>query len=300
MTAELIDGRAVAKALKDDVAAEVEALTDRGVTCGLATVLVGDDYAARAYERRLRRVAGELGIDYRHYYLGPSTDLGAVVRVVRQLNADPAVHGVLVLRPLPPHVDEGAVFQALDPAKDVESVHPENAGLLALGTPRFVPSTPAAVFHVLDGWLDAAGVDIVDFYRRSTVVVVGRSNNVGKPAAALGVQRDAVVLTCDEWADRTGRLAELTRLADVLVVAAGVPGLIGADHVAPGALVLDVGINPVTDTESGRVHLVGDVDTAAVAHRARALTPVPGGIGPVTDVWLMRNTVAAARSTIGG
>lgn len=299
MTAELIDGRAVAKGLKHDVAVEVDALSAGGVTCGLATVMVGDDYAARAYERRLRRVAGELGIDYRHYYLGAGTDTTAVIRVVRQLDADPAVHGVLVLRPLPPHIDEAVVFQAIDPMKDIESVHPENAGLLALGSPRFVPSTPAAVFHLLDDWLDDVGEERVAFYRRSTVVVVGRSNNVGKPAAALAVQRQAVVLTCDEWADRGGRLAELTRLADVLVVAAGVPGLIGADHVAPGAVVLDVGINPVTDAETGLVRLVGDVDTAAAARHARAVTPVPGGIGPVTDVWLMRNTVAAAQATLG-
>jgi methylenetetrahydrofolate dehydrogenase (NADP+)/methenyltetrahydrofolate cyclohydrolase len=304
VSAELIDGRAVAKALMDEVAGELEQLTLRGIACGLATVLVGDDYAAGAYERRLRRVAGELGIDYRHYYLTAGTDLAAVVRVVRQLNADPGVHGVLVLRPLPPHIDEGAVFQALDPAKDIESVHPENAGLLALGTPRFVPSTPAAVFHVLDTWLDMrldrAGEERPAFYRRSTIAVVGRSNNVGKPTAALGAQRQAAVLTCDEWADRTGRLAELTRTADVLVVAAGVPGLIGADHVKPGAVVLDVGINPVTDPETGRVHLVGDVATASVARHARAVTPVPGGIGPVTDVWLMRNTAAAARDAVGG
>jgi methylenetetrahydrofolate dehydrogenase (NADP+)/methenyltetrahydrofolate cyclohydrolase len=300
VTAELIDGRAVAKALKDEVAGELEELSARGVTCGLATVQVGDDYAAGAYERRLRRVAGELGIEYRHYHLAAGTDLAAVVRVVRQLGADPAVHGVLVLRPLPPHIDEGGVFRALDPAKDVESVHPENAGLLALGMPRFVPSTPAAVFHVLDTWLDSAGEERVTFYRRSTIAVVGRSSNVGKPAAALAAQRQAVLVTCDEWADRTGRLAEVTRPADVLVVAAGVPGLIGAAHVKPGAVVLDVGINPVTDPESGRVRLVGDVATAAVSGKARAVTPVPGGIGPVTDVWLMRNTATAARAALAG
>jgi methylenetetrahydrofolate dehydrogenase (NADP+) / methenyltetrahydrofolate cyclohydrolase len=295
VTAQVIDGRAVAKLLKDDVRAERAAMDS---TCGLATVLVGSDYAAGAYERRLRRVAGELGIEYRHYFLGADTDQRAVERVVRQLGADPAVHGILVLRPLPAHIDEGAVFQALDPAKDIESVHPENAGLLALGTPRFVPSTPAAVFHVLDGWLDteaeAGGEDRAAFYRRATIAVVGRSNNVGKPAVALGFARQATVLSCDEWASRSGRLAALTRSADVLVVAAGVPGLIGAEHVAEGAVVLDVGINPVTDDATGRVRLVGDVDLAAVAPRARAVTPVPGGIGPVTDVWLMRNTVAAA------
>ncbi|MHA6626210.1 bifunctional 5,10-methylenetetrahydrofolate dehydrogenase/5,10-methenyltetrahydrofolate cyclohydrolase [Pseudonocardia sichuanensis] len=299
MTAELIDGRAVAKALTDDVRDELEALAADGVRCGLATVQVGTDYAAAAYERRLRRVAGELGIDYRHYFLDGATATAAVVRVVHELGADPAVHGVLVLRPLPAHVDEAAVFRALDPAVDVEAVHPENAGLLALGAPRFVPSTPAAVFHVLDGWLDAVGEDRAAFYRRSTVAVVGRSSNVGKPAVALAMQRQAVVVSCDEWADRTGRLADLTRHADVLVVAAGVPGLIGAGHVALGAVVLDVGINPVRDPESGRVHLVGDVDAAAVAPHARALTPVPGGIGPVTDVWLMRN-IAAARSATNG
>lgn len=291
----VIDGRAVAKALKDEVRAEIEALAAEGVMCGLATVQVGVDYAAAAYERRLRRIADELGIQYRHYYLGEQSEETAVARVVRELGADPDVHGVLVLRPLPSHIDEGAVFRALDPTTDVEAVHPENAGLLALGTPRFVPSTPAAVFHILDGWLDDVGEDRAAFYRRSTIAVVGRSNNVGKPAAALAAQRQAVVLSCDEWADRTGRLAELTRSADVVVVAAGVPGLIGAEHVAPGAVVLDVGINPVTDDDSGRIHLVGDVDLAAVAPHARAVTPVPGGIGPVTDVWLMRNTAIAAR-----
>ena len=294
MKAQVIDGRAVAKALIEEVRDELEVLAAAGVHCGLATVQVGTDYAAAAYERRLRRVAGELGIDYRHYFLGAGTATDAVVRVVRALGTDPAVHGVLVLRPLPPHVDEAAVFRALDPAVDIEAVHPENAGLLALGTPRFVPSTPAAVFHVLDGWLDEVREDRAAFYRRSTVAVVGRSSNVGKPDAALAAQRQAAVVSCDEWADRTGRLADLTRTADVLVVAAGVPGLIGAAHVAPGAVVLDVGINPVTDPETGRVHLVGDVDAATVAPHARALTPVPGGIGPVTDVWLMRNTAAAA------
>jgi methylenetetrahydrofolate dehydrogenase (NADP+) / methenyltetrahydrofolate cyclohydrolase len=290
----VIDGRAVAKALKDDVRAEIEALAADGVVCGLATVQVGVDYAAAAYERRLRRIADELGMRYRHYYLGEQSEGTAVARVVRELGADPDVHGVLVLRPLPSHIDEGTVFRALDPTTDVEAVHPENAGLLALGTPRFVPSTPAAVFHVLDGWLDEVGEDRIAFYRRSTIAVVGRSNNVGKPAAALAAQRQAVVLSCDEWADRTGRLAELTRTAGVVIVAAGVPGLIGAEHVAPGAVVLDVGINPVTD-DSGHIHLVGDVDLTAVAPHARAVTPVPGGIGPVTDVWLMRNTAIAAR-----
>ncbi len=293
MNAQVIDGRAYAKRLKDDVRDEVARLAEQDLTPGLATIMVGTDYGAVAYERRLRRVAGELHIGYRHYYLGERSSTDEVVRVIGFLNADPAVNGILVLRPMPPLVSESEVFQALDPAKDIESVHPFNAGLLALGTPVFVPSTPASVFHLLDGWLAEVGEDAVDFYHRATIVVVGRSNNVGKPAVSLGYARQAVVLSCDEWASRTDRLAELTRQATVLVVAAGVPGLIRAEHVSEGAVVLDVGINPLTDEKTGETHMVGDVDFADVATKARALTPVPGGVGPVTDVFLMHNTAMA-------
>ncbi len=292
MKAHVIDGRASAKRLKDDVRDEVERLADRGLTPGLATIMVGTDYGAVAYERRLRRVAGELHVGYRHYYLGERSTTDEVVRVIGFLNADPAVHGILVLRPMPPQVSESEVFQALGPGKDIESVHPFNAGLLALGTPVFVPST-ASVFHLLDGWLAEVGEDPEDFYHRSTIVVVGRSNNVGKPAVSLGYARQAVVLSCDEWASRTDRLADLTRQATVLIVAAGVPGLIRAEHVGEGAVVLDVGINPMTDEKTGETHMVGDVDFDSVATKARALTPVPGGVGPVTDVFLMRNTATA-------
>jgi methylenetetrahydrofolate dehydrogenase (NADP+) / methenyltetrahydrofolate cyclohydrolase len=292
---ELLDGRLVAKELKEQVRGELELLSSAGVGCGLATIMVGEDYAALAYERRLRRLAHELGIGYRHYWLDATAAPDEVGRVVDQLNTDPAVHGILLLRPLPAHVPEPAVFSRLDPAKDIEALHPENAGLLALGTPRFLPSTPASAFHILDGWLDASGQDRVRFYRGATIVVVGRSNNVGKPALALGHARDAVVISCDEWASRSGHLAEFTLRADVLIVAAGVPNLISAEHVNDGAILVDVGINPVTDPESGRVRMVGDIDLPAVLHLARAATPVPGGVGPVTDVWLMKNCVQAAR-----
>lgn len=299
MTADKIDGRASARALKTQVGNEVATLAAAGVHCGLATIMVGADYGSVEYERRLRRVSTQLGVGYRHIFLAPNTAQDMVVRVIAALNADTSVDGILVLRPLPDHIDEGEVFQALDPVKDIESVHPFNAGLLALGTPRFVPSTPAAVFHLLDGYLDSVGEDRVEFYRGATIAVVGRSNNVGKPVASLGHNRQAVVLSCDEWASRTGRLAELTRRADVLVVAAGVAGLISGEHVKEGAIVLDVGINPWTDPESGDVHMVGDVDAPSVTAKARALTPVPGGVGPVTDVWLMRNTAAAAAMAAG-
>lgn len=296
MVADLIDGRARARLLREEVAAELKAVDAAGRQPGLVTVLVGDDYRAAAYEHRLRRVASEIGMPYRCERLGADASLAEVVGLVFLLGKDPGVSGILVFRPLPRGLDEGLVFRALPPEKDIEAVHPENAGLLALGTPRFVPSTPAAVYHLLDSWLDDVGEDRVGFYRRSSIVVVGRSNNVGKPAVSLGMSRGAMVVSVDEHASAAGRLAEQTLRADVLIVAAGVPGLIGPGAVREGAVVLDVGINPVTDPATGAVRLVGDV-APSVAGVARAMTPVPGGVGPVTDVWLFRNAVHAAEWT---
>jgi methylenetetrahydrofolate dehydrogenase (NADP+)/methenyltetrahydrofolate cyclohydrolase len=299
VTAVVIDGRACAAALKREVADEVKLLREDGLDCGLATVLVGGDYSATAYERRLRRVCGELDVAYRRCCLPADADQDAVGELVAGLNADREVSGILVLRPLPPGIDEAEVFCALSPLKDIEAVHPENAGLLALGTARYVPSTAASVFHLLDTWLDETGEDRADFYHRSLIVVVGRSNNVGKPAVSLAYERQAAVQSIDEWADRTFGIGRHTRRADVLIVAAGKPGLIRSEHVSVGAVVIDVGINPTTDPATGRVRMVGDVDFASVAGRARAITPVPGGVGPVTDVWLVRNAVTAARNLHG-
>ncbi|HET6185553.1 MAG TPA: bifunctional 5,10-methylenetetrahydrofolate dehydrogenase/5,10-methenyltetrahydrofolate cyclohydrolase [Trebonia sp.] len=220
-----------------------------------------------------------------------------VLSAIRSLNADPAVSGIVVLRPLPEQVSEAGVFCALAPVKDIEAVHPENAGLLALGTPRYVPSTAAAAFHVLDTWLDNTGEDRTEFYHRSLITVVGRSNNVGKPAISLAYDREASVESVDVWASRTGRLGWHTRRADVLIVAAGAAGLIRSEHIRAGAVVLDVGINRAVDPATGATGMVGDVSFISdVASRARAITPVPGGIGPVTDVWLIRNAVTAARN----
>lgn len=302
MTAEIIDGRACAQELKQAVAVDVKAAREDDLECGLATVQVGDNYSATAYERRLRRLAHELEVPYLRHRLPSVATEEEIIRVISRLNADRSVAGILVLRPLPRHVREPALFTALNPLKDIESVHPENAGLLALGTPRYVPSTAASAFHLLDTWLHSAGEDLPGFYHRSLVVVIGRSNNVGKPAVSLAYDREAAVESVDEWASRTVGLGWHTRRAHVLIVAAGKPGLIRAEHVAEGSVVIDVGINPITDPVTGEVHMVGDVDFAAVAGRARAVTPVPGGVGPVTDVWLMRNTIAAARylSVAGG
>lgn len=295
IAAELIDGRAIAHALKDELEQEVRALQEEGTPIGLAVVMVGDAYSQVAYERRLGRLAAELGVSYHMHALPEFSSQEELVSLLRVLNDDPSVSGILVLRPLPPHIEEPVVFESLSVLKDVEAVHPENAGLLALGTPRYVPSTAASTFHILDTWLAEQGHDLEEFYRRSTVVVVGRSANVGRPSVSLAYARQTVVMSVDEWASRAGRLTELTRQADILIVAAGVPGLIGASHLKPGAIVLDVGINSREDSVTGKVSMVGDVDTSSAGTVARAVTPVPGGIGPVTDVWLLRNTVAAAR-----
>jgi methylenetetrahydrofolate dehydrogenase (NADP+)/methenyltetrahydrofolate cyclohydrolase len=293
-TGQVIDGRAIARDLKASVALEVRGLKENGIAAGIATVLIGADYPAQAYERRIGKMAAELGVAWHRRRLSGQASQEDVLDEIDALNADPSVTGILVLRPVPPHIREAEIFSALAPAKDIEAVHPENAGLLALGRPRYVPSTPAAVFHVLDEWLGAVGEDRAAFYHRSLITVVGRSANVGKPAVSLAYSRQAAVDSIDEWASRSGRLGLYTRRADVLIVAAGVPGLIRAEHVRDGAVVLDVGINRVTDPATGAGRLVGDVQFQAVAPRVRAITPVPGGIGPVTDVWVIRNTVAAA------
>lgn len=295
MAAELIDGNAIAAELKQQLQRELAELGTSGRVPGLATLQVGDDYAASAYERRVRRLAEGVGVRYEAVHLPADAGPEDVLATIGGFNADPRVSGVLVLRPLGSVHDETAIFRTLDPTKDIEAVNPANAGLLALGVPRFVPSTPASCFHLLDRYLERSGRDRKAFYERSLIVCIGRSNNVGKPAMLLAMARNATVISCDVHTSRAGRLVDLTRQADVLVVAAGVPGLIGAEHVAPGAIVIDVGINPAKDPESGRTRMVGDVVFDEVRRKASALTPVPGGVGPVTDVWLLRNTVSAAR-----
>lgn len=298
MSAQIIDGRACARELKESLVAEVEQLRRNRTGIGLATVMVGDSFGSAAYERRLRRLTAELGVLYLPHQLPATTSEAELIEVVSGLNASPEVSGILILRPLPRRIDEPTVFRAIEPLKDIEAVHPENAGLLALGSPRFVPSTAASVFHLLDNWLDAAGENRADFHHRSLIVVVGRSNNVGKPVISLGYHRQATVESVDEWTDRAFGLGRHTRRADVLIVAAGKPGLIKAEHVSEHAVVIDVGINAVTGAD-GRVRMAGDVDFGSVAPRVRAITPVPGGVGPVTDILLLRNTVLAAHLLAG-
>ena len=297
MTALVIDGAAAARELHAELEREVKSLRDGAVAPGLATVLVGDDYASLAYERRVRMLAESVGCHYVSARLDRDAEQADLLAVVGGLNADPRISGILVLRPLQAHHLEAEIFQTLDPAKDIEAVHPLNAGLLELGRPRFIPSTPASCFYLLDHHLQQTQTDAAEFYARSCIVVLGRSNNVGKPASLLGMQRGATVVSCDVNTSRAGRLREFTRQADVLIVAVGVAGLIGPDDVREGAVVIDVGINPV-QTPDGRTRMVGDVQPE-VAARASAMTPVPGGVGPITDVWLLNNTVLAAKLRAG-
>lgn len=296
MGAHVIDGKRLAHELKQRLAAEIKQLADQGIRPGLATVLLGESYPAKAYERRVRQLAEELGCHYVAEHLPDDIEQADAVAAVGKLDADPRISGILVLRPLPDHISEVAMYRALDPLKDIEAVHPVNAGLLALGRPRYVPSTPASAFHLLDHYLAESGRDTADFYAGANVVVVGRSNNVGKPAIHLGFARHATVLSCDVHSYEAGLLYQHTANADVIVVAAGAPGLIAGEHVKDGVIAVDVGINPIP-RDNGKVRLVGDLDYDSVAAKAEAVSPVPGGVGPITDVWLLKNTIAAARLT---
>jgi methylenetetrahydrofolate dehydrogenase (NADP+)/methenyltetrahydrofolate cyclohydrolase len=289
-TGTTIDGRALARELLDAVAARVKALSG---PAGIATLLIGADEAARIYQRRIHRAAGQVGLASRDEELPPDASLERVAATVADLTADDSVTGILILRPIPAHLPEALVLRSIPPHKDVEAQHPENAGLLALGTPRFVPSTAGAAFALLDRHMQSLGRSLELAYDGVDLVIVGRSNNVGKPAAILGLARNATVISAHKHTADAGRLAEHTRLADILLVAAGVPGLITGEMVRPGAVVIDIGINPV-ERDDGSVHLVGDVDFQSVIEVASAVSPVPGGVGPITDAWVLHNAVLAA------
>ena len=291
MSGRIIDGRAYAAELMEEVVDGVGAL-DGAV--GIATLLVGDDYAAQVYQRRIDRHAREAGIFSRPERLPADASLPRVLAVLDELDRDQRITGILVLRPLPPHLPESDILRALPRLKDVEAQHPENAGLLALGTPRFTPSTAAAAFHMLDRYMAEAGRDPKLAFDGLDLVVVGRSTNVGKPAAILGLARNATVISAHKHTADAGRLAEHTRMADLLIVAAGVPGLITGGFVREGAIVVDIGINAVAQPD-GSTKLIGDVDTESVLPLVEAVSPVPGGVGPITDVWLLRNALVAAR-----
>lgn len=286
MSARLIDGKATAARVLAEVAADVAVLKAQGIEPALAVVLVGNDPASHVYVRNKVLRAGEVGIRSLEYRLGADASAEAVLEVVAALNADATVNGILVQLPLPAHIDETRVLQAIDPAKDVDGFHSENVGGLSQGRPVLTPCTPAGCMRLLRDTLgDLSG---------KHAVVVGRSNIVGKPMAALLLAANCSVTVLHS---RSVKPEKLCGQADIVVAAVGRPRMIGADWIKPGAVVIDVGINRID--EDGRSRLVGDVDFDAVLPVASAITPVPGGVGPMTIALLMQNTVTAARQQHG-
>lgn len=284
MTAITLDGKAVAAAVKEEVAARVEALADRGKAVGLATVLVGEDPASHVYVRNKRRTAEMLGIRSIHHELPEFATQEQVEELIAELNVDPTVDGILLQLPLPGDLDGESAVQCIAPNKDADGLHPVNLGKLVLDRAALAPCTPSGCLRILDHY----GIETEGAH----AVVVGRSILVGRPLAVLlsGKERNATVTLAHS---RTRDLPDLCRTADILVAAVGRPHMIGEGWVKPGATVIDVGINR---TAHG---LVGDVDFEAVAQVAGAITPVPGGVGPMTIAMLMQNTVAAAEHAAG-
>lgn len=289
----LIDGRAIAEKVYVDLRNEIAQLKSIGVTPGIAVVLVGDDPASRAYVRSKDKMSRELGLHSVKLELPASTSQEELLASVDELNRDPQVHGILVQSPPPKQIDEGAIVRALDPRKDVDGFHPLNVAKLAMGDETgFVPCTPLGVQRLLiESKIDIAGAH---------VVVLGRSMIVGKPVALLLMQKakggDATVTVAHS---RTKNLEEITRSADILIAAIGRAHFVKANHVRDGAVVIDVGINRVEDKSDKRGYrLVGDVAFDEVAPKCKAITPVPGGVGPMTIAMLMSNTVKAARQML--
>lgn len=288
MTARLIDGRGIARAIRAEIAAEVAALVAAGAPRpGLGVLLVGDDPASAVYVRNKTAACAEAGFHSEQVNLPANSPQEEVLAQVRRFNQDSRVHGILVQLPLPPQVDEDVVVRAIAPAKDADGLHPDNVARLAMGAPRVLPCTPAGIMELLRR-------ESVDLSGREAVVI-GRSNLVGRPMARLLLLANATVTVAHS---RTADLGEVTRRADVLVAAAGRPGLVWGDMVKGGATVIDVAMNRLPPAEPGeRGRLVGDCDRESVEAVAGLLTPVPGGVGPMTVAMLLRNTLEAARTS---
>jgi methylenetetrahydrofolate dehydrogenase (NADP+)/methenyltetrahydrofolate cyclohydrolase len=282
MAAKILDGKALAARIRAGLADEAKGLASRGVQPGLAVVLVGEDPASQIYVRNKTKACAEAGFRTFDHQLSADTSEAALLQLVARLNADPQVDGILVQLPLPKQIDSTKVLLAISPAKDVDGFHPDNLGRLLLGKPRFIACTPFGVIKLIE----EAGTDMAG----ANAVVVGRSNIVGKPVAVLLTARDATVTLCHS---KTRDLPGVVRGADILVAAIGKAEMIRGDWIKPGATVIDVGTNRLP---SGK--LVGDVEFAAAAERAGAITPVPGGVGPMTITMLMANTLESAKQRL--
>ena len=280
MSAKIIDGKQVAARCREELKQQVAALRARGIIPGLAVILVGEDPASQVYVRNKHRACEELGIHSEQYTLPADTNRQTLLDLITELNGREEIDGILVQLPLPGHLDEKEILSAIDPAKDVDSFHPQNVGRLVIGDYFFAPCTPSGILTLID----SAGVDLTG----KECVVIGRSNIVGKPMALMLLHRNATVTVCHS---KTRDLPSVTRRADVLISAVGKAGFVTADMVKPGAVVIDVGMNR---NQAGK--LCGDVDFESVSRVAGYLTPVPGGVGPMTITMLLRSTVLSAQN----
>ncbi len=284
MSGRIIDGKHIASIIRESIKQETEKLIEeRGIQPGLAVVLVGEDPASQVYVRNKERACQKVGMYSEVHRLPEHTSQSELMQLIERLGRDERIHGILVQLPLPAHIDEKAVIAAIPPAKDVDGFHPVSVGNMVIGDEAFLPCTPAGIIELIK----RTGIELAGKH----AVVVGRSNIVGKPVSMLLLQEHATVTMCHS---RTSDLAAMTRQADVLVVAVGRPEMIKAEHVKPGAVVIDVGVNRLPD---GR--LVGDVAYDEVAAIAEAITPVPGGVGPMTITMLLKNTLQAASRHLG-
>ncbi|OEU72177.1 MAG: bifunctional 5,10-methylene-tetrahydrofolate dehydrogenase/5,10-methylene-tetrahydrofolate cyclohydrolase [Desulfuromonadales bacterium C00003093] len=277
--AKIIDGKAMAADFRQEIATDTAALIEQGITPGLAVVLVGEDPASRVYVSMKEKACAATGIFSAEYKLPVETSEAELLELIVKLNTDERIDGILVQLPLPEHIDEAKVLEAISPAKDVDGFHPYNVGRLVTGNPLFQPCTPYGVMKMLE----RTGVDL----KGKEVVVVGRSNIVGKPVALMCLAEHATVTICHS---RTRDLPAKVAAADVVIAAVGMPEMIKGDWIKEGAVVIDVGVNRV-----GGKKLVGDVDFAAASEHASAITPVPGGVGPMTITMLLYNTVVSAK-----
>lgn len=277
--AKIIDGKAVSAKVKEQVRKEAETLREKGIEIGLAVVIVGDNPASRVYVNNKKKACAEVGFNSYEYALPEETTEAELLELVEKLNSDGKVNGILVQLPLPKHINENAIINAIRPDKDVDAFHPENVGHIMIGDFSFLPCTPAGVMELIA----ETGVDVCG----KNCVVIGRSNIVGKPMAMLLLHKNGTVTICHS---RTKNLAEICSNADILVAAVGKAGFVTSDMVKEGAVVIDVGMNRNTEGK-----LCGDVDYAACFDKAGYITPVPGGVGPMTIAMLMRNTLTAAK-----
>ncbi|UCF08281.1 MAG: bifunctional methylenetetrahydrofolate dehydrogenase/methenyltetrahydrofolate cyclohydrolase FolD [Thermoplasmata archaeon] len=292
MAAEIISGKEIAKTIREELKTKVDELLTKGITPGLGVILVGEDPASHVYVKAKGKACDKLGIYSDTIKLPAETSEDEILKLIDRMNNDPKIHGILVQLPLPKHINENKVLMAIDPDKDVDGFHPVNVGRMLVGDECFLPCTP----HGVQELLIRSGNDPEGKH----VVIVGRSNIVGKPVAGILMQKKpGANATVTIAHSRTKNLPEITKTADILVAAIGKPEFIKADMVKEGVVIIDVGVNQVGTTPEGKRILKGDVEFEAVSEKAKAITPVPGGVGPMTITMLMQNTVKSAQRTVG-